>query len=103
MAQTADSASDASYLLGLCSGSLAATAISCASGPHQVVRLGSKAVLAAFRIGMVTMRRALTMTDLEDERESWSLVCGINEHEAEKLLAVFNEKVRLVSWLHKLS
>lgn len=52
---------------------------------------------------MVTMRRALTMTDLEDERESWSLVCGINEHEAEKLLAVFNEKVRLVSWLHKLS
>ncbi|KAE8360308.1 hypothetical protein BDV27DRAFT_167918 [Aspergillus caelatus] len=80
-----------SILVGLCTGSLAAAAISCARTSIDLLALGIEAVVVAFRVGMHVARRANTLAGEDSlQWKPWSLaVADMPELEAEKILENF--------------
>ncbi|KAB5547400.1 putative polyketide synthase [Coniochaeta sp. 2T2.1] len=82
----------ASCVVGLCTGSLAAAAISCSRDLPDLVRLGRVAVTLAFRLGMQAHRKAVMLTGTDEashaQPSSWSvLVPGMTSKEALEAIA----------------
>lgn len=84
-------ASTGSILVGLCTGSLAAAAVSCAQTSIDLLTLGIEAVVVAFRVGMHAARRAKTLVgEGALQWKPWSVaVAGLSEPNAEKMLETF--------------
>ncbi|KAB8207674.1 hypothetical protein BDV34DRAFT_234095 [Aspergillus parasiticus] len=80
-----------SILLGFCTGSLAAAAVSCARSSIDLLSLGIEAVVVAFRVGMHVARRANALAgDDGSQWKPWSLaVTDMSESEAERILEEF--------------
>lgn len=95
---------DRSYLLGICTGSFAAAAVSTSQTLSELVPAGVEAVLVAFRTGL----RSLELRDdiekpIPDVSHSWSVVLRIQEDQASKAIdAIISAKVciRLHQWCH---
>ena len=81
------------YLVGLCTGSFAAAAISTSQTLSELIPAGIEAVLAAFRTGLCSL-------ELRDDIEgpsngtprSWSAVVSASESQAAELLQNFSSK-----------
>ncbi|TGO07674.1 hypothetical protein BTUL_0255g00060 [Botrytis tulipae] len=68
-----------SFLLGICTGSIAAAAVSCAKDVFEISKLGVEAATVAFRMGLHVRRRAENLgysTPL-----SWSMILSSNQEE----------------------
>ncbi|KAJ8115386.1 hypothetical protein ONZ43_g4677 [Nemania bipapillata] len=63
--------------LGICTGGLAAVAISCSQNVFEISRLGVQAVTVAFRVGMQVSRRASLLG--YSLPESWSMVVSSSQ------------------------
>jgi noranthrone synthase len=66
---------DDSYVLGMCTGSLAAAAVSSSSSLSELLPIAVQTVLIAFRLGLcaLDMRDRLEMS-AEDRGQPWSVV-----------------------------
>jgi noranthrone synthase len=63
------------YILGLCTGSLAAVAASCSKSLSDLLPMAVQAVRVSFRAGVTTVRARDEMTITDEERkEEWSAV-----------------------------
>ncbi|KOC18793.1 putative polyketide synthase [Aspergillus flavus AF70] len=80
-----------SILVGFCTGSLAAAAVSCVRTSIDLLTLGIEAVVVAFRVGMHVARRANALGgDGGSQWKPWSLaVTDGSESETEKILEEF--------------
>ncbi|KAB8262554.1 hypothetical protein BDV32DRAFT_147475 [Aspergillus pseudonomiae] len=80
-----------SVLVGFCTGSLAAAAVSCARTSLDLLALGIEAVITAFRVGIQVARRANALAGEDGlQWKPWSLaVADIPESEAEQILEAF--------------
>ncbi|OGM43340.1 putative polyketide synthase [Aspergillus bombycis] len=80
-----------SVLVGFCTGSLAAAAVSCARTSIDLLVLGIEAVVVAFRVGMHVARRANALAGEDGlQWRPWSLaVADMSESAAEKMLEAF--------------
>ena len=65
---------DNDRVLGLCTGALAAAAVSCSRSTLDLVPLGVEAVIVAFRTGVHVSDVAQRIEPLLDFDESWSIV-----------------------------
>ena len=76
-------------VLGLCTGSIAAAAISASSSLFELVPFGIEAVLIAFRIGL---RSTEVRNDIEHGAESsdWSMIVGMKHGQAKTELDTFS-------------
>lgn len=80
-----------SYVLGVCTGSLAAAAISCSSSLSDLLPLAVQTVLVAFRLGL----RALELRDrlelsVEHRSQPWStVVSGLTTEVATEAIRTF--------------
>lgn len=64
-----------SYVLGICTGSLAAAAISCSDSLSQLLPVAVQTALIAFRLGLcVTNMRDRLESSAEDRTKPWSVV-----------------------------
>lgn len=73
---------------GLCTGSIAAAALSCAQNVFDITRVGVQAVIVAFRIGLHVHRRAAMMGFSGDSQ--WSaVVANLSESAVEELISSF--------------
>lgn len=81
---------DDSYVLGLCTGSLAAAAISSSSSLSELLPIAVQTVLIAFRLGLcaLDMRDRLEMWT-KDRGQPWSVV--ISDLEPQSAVAVIKE------------
>ncbi|KAF5637638.1 polyketide synthase [Fusarium tjaetaba] len=81
-----------SFLLGICTGSIAAAAVSCAKDVFEISRLGVEAATVAFRLGMHVRRRAENLG--YSTPSSWSMILSSNQEElvSEALQQFSNEK-----------
>ena len=61
-------------VLGLCTGALSAAAVSCSHSAVDLVPLGVKAVIAAFRTGMLVTDSAKRIAPCTDDSQSWSII-----------------------------
>jgi hypothetical protein len=61
-------------VLGLCTGAFAAAAVSCSHNTVDLVPLAVKAVIAAFRTGIIVTEAAKRVAPWSDENQSWSLL-----------------------------
>ncbi|KAB8237687.1 type I polyketide synthase [Aspergillus alliaceus] len=83
-----------SYFLGICTGALAAAAISCSTNVFEISRLGVQAVTVAFRLGMHVHRRAELLG--YSTPASWSAVLSSNQEEVvSEVLATFSANKKL--------
>jgi hypothetical protein len=60
--------------LGLCTGSLAAAAVSCSLSPMDLVSPAIDAIIVAFRIGLLVENCAAHITQPDRSEKSWSVV-----------------------------
>ena len=74
-------------MVGLCTGSLAAAAISTSRSVFELVPAAIEAVLVAFRTGLrsVEVRQDIE-PNAQDRSSSWSIVLGIQEGHASRAL-----------------
>ncbi|KAF1952593.1 ketoacyl-synt-domain-containing protein [Byssothecium circinans] len=63
-----------SLLVGLCTGALAAAAVSCSRSTVDLIPLAVDAVTAAFRIGMVVVEAANRISPLQHSDQKWSVI-----------------------------
>lgn len=63
-----------SQSIGLCTGALAAAAVTCSRSTLDLVPLAVDAVTVAFRIGMHVTDAARRVAQLNDSDESWSII-----------------------------
>ncbi|KAI1826624.1 polyketide synthase [Xylaria intraflava] len=83
--------------LGICTGGLAAAAISCSKNVFEISRLGVQAVTVAFRLGMQVSKRAgLLGYSLP---QSWSMVVSSQEDKVSESLAAFSDDKNLLAAL----
>lgn len=85
-----------SYILGLCTGSFAASAICTSQTLTELVPAGIEAVIVAFRTGLrsLELRNAIEGSNLGDSR-SWSVIASAREVEAAEMIESFSStKVR---------
>jgi naphtho-gamma-pyrone polyketide synthase len=79
-----------SYLLGICTGSFAAAAISTSQTVSELIPAGVEAVLVAFR---TALRSAILRNDLEEPihgmSRSWSVVVSLQQADADALINAF--------------
>lgn len=77
------SSGDNVRVLGLCTGALAAAAVSCSRSTLDLIPLAVCAVIAAFRTGMHATDVAQRIAPLESMNRSWSMiVAGLASAEA---------------------
>lgn len=67
-------ASDNTRVIGLCTGSLAAAAVSCSRSTLDLVPMAVDAVAVAFSVGMLVAARGDSVVPSRDADESWSLI-----------------------------
>ncbi|KAL9056770.1 MAG: hypothetical protein Q9162_002741 [Coniocarpon cinnabarinum] len=76
-------AADKSRTAGLCTGALAAAAVSCSRNILDLVPMAVDAVTVAFRVGMHVTDVALRVAPLSETDQSWSIIVpGASSHEA---------------------
>ncbi|KAG5775036.1 hypothetical protein H9Q73_011283 [Fusarium xylarioides] len=85
------------FLLGICTGSIAAAAVSCAKDVFEILRLGVEAATVAFRLGMHVRRRAENLA--YSTPSSWSMILSSNQEElvSEALEEFSKGKVRSIA------
>ncbi|CVK91833.1 bikaverin cluster-polyketide synthase [Fusarium mangiferae] len=85
-----------SLLLGICTGSIAAAAVSCAKDVFEISRLGVEAATVAFRLGMHVRRRAENLG--YSTPSSWSMILSSNQEElVSEALQEFSKDKNLTS------
>ncbi|KAL8727579.1 MAG: hypothetical protein Q9181_005663 [Wetmoreana brouardii] len=85
-----------SYLIGVCTGSFAAAAISSSRTMTELVPAGVEAALAAFRTGLHSLRMQRDMEPLPAEgSRSWSVIVSLSESIALDILRRFSAEARL--------
>ncbi|EWG41233.1 hypothetical protein FVEG_03379 [Fusarium verticillioides 7600] len=85
-----------SFLLGICTGSIAAAAVSCAKDVFDISRLGVEAATVAFRLGMHVRRRAENLGCLIPS--SWSMILSSNQEKlVSEALQQFSKEKNLTS------
>ena len=65
---------DNSRILGLCTGALAAAAVSCSRSLLELIPIAVDAVIIAFRTGMLVMDVAQRVEPLDASDRSWSII-----------------------------
>ncbi|TLD37529.1 6-deoxyerythronolide-B synthase [Venturia nashicola] len=82
-----------SYLIGLCTGSYAAAAISTSRTVSELIPAGVEAVLVAFRTALhsLTTRNEIEQP-VPESNASWSAVVSLKEKRAIELLAAFGQE-----------
>ncbi|PQE06757.1 polyketide synthase protein [Rutstroemia sp. NJR-2017a BBW] len=85
-----------SYILGLCTGSFAASAISTSQTLQELIPAAIEAVLVAFRTGLrsLELRNAIELSRLT-ESQSWSTIFSAKEAEAIELIETFSAANKL--------
>ncbi len=82
---------DRTYLVGLCSGLFAASAIASTPSLSSLVPIAVQAVLMAFRLGLHVAALSDRLSLPTDRSESWThVVPGLGEKEARAVLEDFN-------------
>ncbi|EXL92030.1 polyketide synthase [Fusarium oxysporum II5] len=85
-----------SFLLGICTGSIAAAAVSCAKDVFEISKLGVEAATVAFRLGMHVRRRAENLG--YSTTSSWSMILSSNQEElVSEALQEFSKDKNLTS------
>ncbi|KAJ4127485.1 Interface between microtubules and kinetochore protein [Fusarium oxysporum] len=85
-----------SFLLGICTGSIAAAAVSCAKDVFEISKLGVEAATVAFRLGMHVRRRAENLG--YSTPSSWSMILSSNQEElVSEALQEFSKDKNLTS------
>ena len=80
-------------LVGLCTGLLAATAVSASQSALDLVANALKVVRVAFRIGVKVNEVAQRLSTVHDSQQSWSrLVVGVQKEASIAEVAQFNER-----------
>lgn len=89
------------YLVGLCTGQLVASAVACACVENvtDLIPLAVETVCTAFRLGLYVDDMASTLHLTSDHLESWATSFkGVSEEETHKLLDEFHEsRVSIIS------
>ncbi|KAI0455324.1 hypothetical protein F5B21DRAFT_503379 [Xylaria acuta] len=76
-------------ILGICTGSLAAAAMSCCRNLTELLRIADEAVELAFRVGLEASRRS---TYIESSTGSWAiLVSNVDMQDAKEAIERFND------------
>ena len=65
---------DNDRILGLCTGALAATAVSCSRSTLDLIPLGVEAVIVAFRTGVYVSDVAQRIEPPKESDQSWSMI-----------------------------
>nr|ALQ32989.1 putative polyketide synthase [Fusarium sp. NRRL 52700] len=85
-----------SLLLAICTGSIAAAAVSCARDVFEISKLGIEAATVAFRLGMHVRRRAENLG--YSTPSSWSMILSSNQEElVSETLQEFSKEKNLTS------
>jgi naphtho-gamma-pyrone polyketide synthase len=81
------------YIIGVCTGSFAAAAVSSSRTMAELVPAGVEAALAAFRTGLhsLKMQRDIEPAATEDA-QSWSFIASMTEREALESIEAFISK-----------
>ncbi|KAI1152845.1 polyketide synthase [Nemania diffusa] len=79
--------------LGICTGGLAAAAISCSQNVFEISRLGVQAITVAFRVGMQVSKRASLLG--YSLPESWSMVVSSQEDKISEHVETFSTNMGL--------
>lgn len=83
--------SDENSIIGLCTGQLAAAAVSSSKTVGELIPVGVETVVLALRLGSCVLR-VQELVEPSKQASSWSvLVSGIRENEAEDLIQTFAE------------
>ncbi|KAL8653253.1 MAG: hypothetical protein Q9210_002207 [Variospora velana] len=87
-----------SYLIGVCTGSFAAAAISSSRTMTELIPAGVEAALAAFRTGLhsLIMQQDIEPMSIEKARP-WSFISSLPEYQALEILQKFNVEAHLPS------
>ncbi|KAL6237529.1 putative sterigmatocystin biosynthesis polyketide synthase [Aspergillus navahoensis] len=90
-----------SYVLGVCTGSLAAAAISCSTSLSELLPIAVQTVLIAFRLGIWAqkVRDNLQISELS-QTQPWSVVCYIPPEEVAVAIDRFSHE-KALSNLHR--
>ncbi|CAI7653448.1 unnamed protein product [Penicillium manginii] len=81
-----------SCIVGLCTGQLAAAAVSSSSTVGELISAGVETVVLALRLGMCVSKVRGLVEAAKSPSPSWSvLVSGIREQEGQKLIEVFGQ------------
>ncbi|KAI1371583.1 hypothetical protein F4677DRAFT_464190 [Hypoxylon crocopeplum] len=88
-----EGSTDDLVLLGICTGLLTATAVSCCRNLTEVLYIAEDVVQLAYQVGLEATRRS---TYIDSSRDSWAtLVNGVEAEDAQKAIETFNEQVIL--------
>lgn len=93
---SSDSYPDAanSYLIGVCTGLFAATAVSSSRTMTELVPAGVEAALVAFRTGLHSLKMQRDIEPLSaNASRSWSFIFTLSESQALEVLQGFNAEV----------
>ena len=83
-------------VLGLCTGALAAAAISCSRDTLELIPMAINAVVVAFRTGSRVTEVARSLEPMETSDSSWSTIIA-GSASSESVLSMCKEMVRLLS------
>jgi hypothetical protein len=87
------------YLVGLCTGLFAATAIACSPSLSELVPIGVQFVLMAFRTGAFVATLADRLEKDSDLSKSWTYVVpGTREVAATSMLTEFHKTNVSINW-----
>nr|P9WET5.1 RecName: Full=Non-reducing polyketide synthase Preu4; Short=NR-PKS Preu4 [Preussia isomera]UNY67716.1 polyketide synthase Preu4 [Preussia isomera] len=87
---------DTSYLIGVCTGSFAAAAVSASRTMAELVPAGVEAALAAFRTGLHSFKAQQDIVPTTVEQlQSWSFVTSMTESQALETIREFTDKMHL--------
>ncbi|GCB19650.1 conidial yellow pigment biosynthesis polyketide synthase [Aspergillus awamori] len=82
-----------SHLVGLCTGVLSCTAVSCARNVGELIPAAVESVVIALRLGICVFRVRELVDSADSESTCWSaLVSGISEAEASHLIDEYSSK-----------
>ena len=83
-------------IVGLCTGSIAASVVASARSISELLPLATEAVRIAFRAGTCVGAAKDALEQPADAKESWStIVTGISESAAKKVLSAFHDERRI--------
>ncbi|KAF2844227.1 ketoacyl-synt-domain-containing protein [Plenodomus tracheiphilus IPT5] len=87
--------SGSSVVVGLCTGTFAAAAVSCSANTTELVPLAIEAVTASFKTGILVENVARRLTSSQDLDQSWAML--IESASSAQLVRDFNEKSSMPS------
>ena len=89
-----------SYLLGLCTGEFAATAVSVSRNVTELLRAGAQAVRTALRTGLHSLKAQHDVEPSSSESSaSWSFLAHISNQDAVALTQSFSADA-VSDWIH---